>query len=151
MTEKQSVLFQTTTLHETPTSAEKSCLNSENKLKQIKTDWTAMNSSNRFVFYNLFISSTMPSRFSSSSLAFKSFWALSSFQSSFSVFSSFLFATSSARILSCSLSDKAYFNVGNAERTIPIAGGIEIRKNIAAAYLPTPEPPSYVMKLAPSS
>ena len=47
------------------------------------------------------------------------------------------FATSSARILLCSLSGKAYLKVGIAERSIPIAGGTEIRKNIAAANLPS--------------
>lgn len=51
----------------------------------------------------------------------------------------------------CSLSLIAYLSVGSAERSIPIAGGIEIRKNIASAYLPAPVPPSYVIKFAPFS
>lgn len=56
--------------------------------------------------------------------------------------SAFLLSTSDLRISSCSLSDIAYLRVGIAERSIPIAGGIEIRKNIASAYLPAPVPPS---------
>lgn len=47
------------------------------------------------------------------------------------------FATSAARMRLCSLSGNAYLRVGIAESSMPIAGGIEIRKNIAAAYLPS--------------
>lgn len=44
---------------------------------------------------------------------------------------------SSSRILVCSASVSGYLIVGIAERSIPIAGGIEIRRNIAIAYLPS--------------
>lgn len=44
---------------------------------------------------------------------------------------------SSLRILVCSSSVSGYLIVGIAERSIPIAGGIEIRRNIAIAYLPS--------------
>lgn len=44
---------------------------------------------------------------------------------------------SSLRILVCSSSVSEYLIVGIAERSIPIAGGIEIRRNIAIAYLPS--------------
>lgn len=40
---------------------------------------------------------------------------------------------SSSRILVCSASVSGYLIVGIAERSIPIAGGIEIRRNIAIA------------------
>ena len=44
---------------------------------------------------------------------------------------------SAVRILVCSSSVSGYLIVGIAERSIPIAGGIEIRRNIAIAYLPS--------------
>ncbi len=48
-----------------------------------------------------------------------------------------LLTISSLRILVCSSSVSGYLIVGIAERSIPIAGGIEIRRNIAIAYLPS--------------
>lgn len=48
-----------------------------------------------------------------------------------------LLTISSLRILVCSSSVSEYLIVGIAERSIPIAGGIEIRRNIAIAYLPS--------------
>lgn len=44
---------------------------------------------------------------------------------------------SSLRILVCSESVSEYLIVGIAERSIPIAGGIEISRNIAIAYFPS--------------
>ena len=46
-------------------------------------------------------------------------------------------AFSSSRMRVCSLSGSAYFHVGIAASSIPIAGGTEIRKNMAAANLPS--------------
>ncbi len=46
-------------------------------------------------------------------------------------------AFSSSRMRVCSSSGSAYFHVGIAASSIPIAGGMEIRKNMAAANLPS--------------
>ena len=46
-------------------------------------------------------------------------------------------ALSSSRMRVCSLSVSAYFHVGIAASSIPIAGGMEIKKNMAAANLPS--------------